>query len=116
MNYKDAMNYCLSLPGTQRQIEMSNKQIFSLSVNNTVFGLFETGAPIQWKFSVQVAPEKLKSLLNPPMVKVAEVDSEGCWITIVRLENFDGDQLKRLIDWSYQQAQNPVQFGSTPDC
>lgn len=104
MNYKEAITYCLSLPGTHKALEATEKHRIVLSVNNQIYGLFETGAPIQWKFSLQVAPEEVDKLVEPPLIRAADIGVDGHWVTIERLENFDGERLKNLIGWSYQQA------------
>lgn len=112
MNYKEAISYCLSLPGTNKTLEATEKHRIVLSVNDQIYGLFETGAPIQWKFTLQVAPEEVEELVEPPLIRSADMDDEGHWVTIERLENFDGDRLKSLITWSHQQASNVVQNDS----
>ena len=104
MNYSEALSYCLSLPETSKHLESGKRHRIVLSVDGECYGLFETGAPIQWQFTVQIDPDQLESLLNPPQVRAADMAGGGCWITIERLENFDGARLQQLIDCSYQRS------------
>lgn len=104
MTYIDVMKYCLSLPDSRRQSLNASGNAFALLVGSQVFGYFETGAPIHWQFSLRVTPDDFDSLVNPPMVRPTPDREEDYWITIERVENFDGRQLKDLIDWSYRHA------------
>lgn len=119
MKYVEVMQYCLSFPGSQRELVNSSGNAFALTAGSRVFGYFETGAPIQWQFSLKVTPENYEALPNPPQVRQNRVRQDKAredkatedsarqddyWITIQRVENFDEKLLKELIDWSYQQA------------
>ena len=104
MKYIDVMKYCLSFPQSERKLLNSAGNAFALLAGSTPFGFFETGAPIQWQFSLPVEPQRFDELLNPPQVRQAKYKPNDHWITIQRVENFDEVLLKELIDWSYQQA------------
>lgn len=104
MNYIDVMKYCLSFPDTQRQVLTASGTKFALIVKDKPFGYFETGAPIQWQFSLRVTAEHFEELPNPPMVRKATDKPEDHWITIERVENFNSHHLKELISWSYNAA------------
>lgn len=104
MTYPEVMKYCLSLPGAQRNVLSAANDAMALMVGSNAFGYFETGAPIQWQFSVRVTPEHYEALPNPPQVRQASDKPDDHWITIQRVENFDGKLLKALIDWSYHQV------------
>ena len=116
MKYIDVMKYCLSLPNSQRRAITPAGNKFALLAGESVFGYFETGAPIQWQFSLPVSAQRFDNLLNPPQVRHADTSHEQFpwrqkpdlqhenWITIQRVENFDEVLLKELIDWSYRQA------------
>lgn len=106
MNYIDVMKYCLSFPNAERISLTEKGNIFALSVGTTPFGYFETGAPIQWQFTLRVTAEHFDELPDPPKVRQAKDKGEDHWLTIERVENFDGDLLKELIAWSYQRAQS----------
>lgn len=103
MTYSDVLKYCLSLPNTQKHYSSTKGNAFSLSVGDEAFAYFETGAPIQWQFVVRVTPALFEQLHRPPQVRKTEKEN-GHWLTIARVENFDEDYLKQLIQWSYQQA------------
>ena len=106
MNYIDVMKYCLSFPDAERKLITPSGNEFALTVGENSFGYFETGAPIQWQFTLRVTPENFDELPNPPKVRQAKHRPEDHWITIERVENFDGELLKELIAWSYQRAQS----------
>ena len=106
MNYIDVMKYCLSFPDAERTLITPSGNEFALTVGPHPFGYFETGAPIQWQFTLRVTPERFDELPDPPKVRQAKHREEDHWITIERVENFDGDLLKELIAWSYQRAQS----------
>lgn len=108
MTYIDVVRYCLSFPGTQRQVLNEAGNAFGLMVGQSMFGHFETGAPIQWQFTLRVTPEHFEELPNPPHVRQAQSPQGDHWITIRRVENFDDQLLKNLIDWSYQHAQKAL--------
>lgn len=106
MTYIDVMKYCLSLPGAERKAVSPSGNRFAFTIGANIFGYFETGAPIQWQFSLRVTPEHFDELPNPPKVRQVAEWTEDHWITIRRVENFDGEFLKELIGWSYQRAQS----------
>lgn len=102
MKYVDVMKYCLAKPGATRVAVNAAGTAFGFSVNERFFAYFETGAPIQWRFSLQVTASNFEKLQFPPKVLPATDKPEGHWLTIVRVESFDEDLLLELIDWSYQ--------------
>lgn len=104
MTYIDVMKYCLALPDASRQQLDGSGHAFALLVGSQMFGYFETGAPVHWQFSLRVDPKHYDTLINPPMVRPVPDRVDDHWITIQRVENFDGGKLKNLIDWSYQSA------------
>lgn len=104
MKYVEVMQYCLSFPNSERRVLNRSGNAFALTVGSKPFGYFETGAPIQWQFSLQVTPQHYDELPNPPQVRQASGKPGDNWITIQRVENFDEEFLKELIDWSYQQV------------
>ena len=65
---------------------------------------FETGAPIQWKLSLEVSEEQFRVLIYPPQITQAKDKPAGHWITIARVENCDEGLLKELIAGSYAKA------------
>lgn len=105
MTYIDVVKYCLTFPNAHRQVLSQSGNVFALMVNNETFGQFETGAPVQWQFSLRVTPEDFEALPNPPHIRQADTQARDYWITIRRVENFDEQQLKKLIEWSYRKAQ-----------
>lgn len=104
MTYIDVVRYCLAFPNTQRQVLSESGNAFGLMVGSTLFGHFETGAPVQWQFTLRVSAEDFVALPNPPHIRQAESALGGHWITIRRVENFDEHLLKNLIDWSFHDA------------
>jgi len=104
MSYIDVMKYCLSFPNAARKPLTASGTVFALVVGESAFGYFETGAPIQWQFSLRVPAEQFDSLPNPPMVRQASDKPDDNWITIERVENFNSNSLRELISWSYQKA------------
>lgn len=115
MKYVDVIRYCQSLPHTSKQEYSSDGTAFSFNVGEHPFAWFETGAPIQWKFSIQVTPDLFDQLHSPP--KVVQVDKPGGqWLKITRIETFDEPQVKAWIDWSYQWSyqQSLKQASSVP--
>lgn len=103
IKYADVFNYCLSLPDVNQQIHADRGKAFSFNVQGRPFAWFETGAPIQWKFSLRVENDLYHTLLNPP--KVCQADKpDGQWLMISRIETFDEPQVMELIDGSYQSA------------
>ena len=104
MKYTEVMKYCLSFPDAERELLSPAGNAFALTVGSRAFGYFETGAPIQWRFSVRVSEQQFHELPNPPQVRQARDKPEDHWITIARVENFDGEFLKELIEGSYQRA------------
>ena len=112
MKYVDVMKYCLSLPDAARKPLNAEGNAFAFTVGESVFGHFATGAPIQWRLSLRVTLQNFEALPSPPRIRQAQdqfnTDHDDYWITITRVENFDDDQLKALIDWSYQRAQQAV--------
>ncbi|GAB1260463.1 MmcQ/YjbR family DNA-binding protein [Aurantivibrio plasticivorans] len=108
MKYSEVMTYCLSFPETKRQALSAEGNAFALLAQSSPFGYFETGAPIQWRFSLRVTESHFNDLANPPLVrKAGDKGKEGqhdYWITIQRVENFSETLLKELIQWSYQRA------------
>lgn len=105
MNYIDVMKYCMSFPDAERKLLKASGTAFALTVGPNTFGYFETGAPIQWQFSLRVTPQHFDELPDPPKVRQVKDKVNEHWITIERVENFDGELLKELIAWSYQSAQ-----------
>ena len=105
MKYVEVMRYCLSLPNTKQEALNASGKAFALKVGNNVFGQFETGAPIAWQFKLRVTPEHYEELPNPPKVRQVKDMDDDNWLIIERVENFDDEFLKELIDWSYQRAQ-----------
>lgn len=105
MTYNEVMKFCLSFPGAERQPLSTPGNAFALMVDTKIFGYFETGAPIHWQFSLRVTPEHFNELPNPPKVRQVKDREDDHWITIARLDSFDGELLKELIGWSYQRAQ-----------
>lgn len=105
MQYVEVIKFCLSLPRTKRVAASDLGNAFKLCVDESVFGYFETGAPVQWHFSLRVAPDKSDDFLNPPSVRKAADKTDDNWLTIQRVENFDEDLLKELIQGSYERAQ-----------
>lgn len=103
MKYVDVLKYCLALPAAQKHYSSASGNAFSLTVGNEPFAYFETGAPIQWQFVIRVTPVLFDELHKPPQVRKTERD-KGHWLTIARVENFDEEHLKELIQWSYRQA------------
>ncbi len=103
MKYIDVLKYCLSLPDTRKESEVGQGQRFTLLRQDQPFAFFETGAPIQWQFVIRVSADQYESFYNPPQVRKTD-RKPGFWIVITRVENFDGELLKDLIQWSYQQA------------
>ncbi len=112
MKYVEVLKYCLSLPDSARKPLNDSGMAFAFTVGDSVFGHFATGAPIQWKLSLRVTQQHFEELPNPPRIRQARdqfnIDHDDYWITIARVENFDDDFLKELIDWSYQRAQLAV--------
>lgn len=104
MHAADVMKYCLELPETERHSLTGQGTSFSFTINSEPFAYFETGAPIQWQFSLRVSDELFVIMHNPPMVRQAAKPNDN-WITINRVENFDDSYLKELIRWSYRKAQ-----------
>ncbi|GAB1257761.1 hypothetical protein NBRC116494_22630 [Aurantivibrio plasticivorans] len=108
MKYSEVMKYCLSFPETKRQPLSADGNAFALLAESSPFGYFETGAPIQWRFSLRVTESHFNDLPNPPLVRKAnkkvKKEDNDYWITIQRVENFDETLLKELIQWSYQRA------------
>ncbi len=104
MNYIDVMKYCLAFPNAERQPLTKSGNAFALMVNGTAFGYFETGAPIQWQFTLRVSEVNFETMPNPPMVRKASKTDDDHWLTIERVENFNGELLKELIAESYQRA------------
>lgn len=103
MKYSDVLKYCLALPDTQKHYSSNSGNAFSLTVDNEPFAHFETGAPIQWQFIVRVTAALHEELHNPPQVRKTERE-KGHWLIIARVENFEEERLKELIQWSYRQA------------
>lgn len=106
MTYIDVVKYCLTFPNTHRQILNQTGNAFALMVDSQMFGHFETGAPVQWQFSLRVTPEDFETLPMPPHIRQADLQGGGHWVTIRRVENFDDHLLKSLIDWSYLKARS----------
>ncbi|TVZ40830.1 putative DNA-binding protein (MmcQ/YjbR family) [Alteromonadaceae bacterium 2753L.S.0a.02] len=102
MKYVDVMKYCLAKPGTTRVALNNAGTAFGFSANGAFFGYFQTGAPIQWRLTLEVTEENYEKLLFPPKVLPADDKPKGKWLTIVRVESFDEELLLELIDWSYQ--------------
>ncbi|WP_290580403.1 hypothetical protein [Ketobacter sp.] len=105
MNYIDVMKFCLALPKAERKLLTPSGTAFALTVDSNTFGYFQTGAPIQWQFTLRVTPQHYVELPDPPRVRQVKEQPDEHWLTIERVENFDGELLKQLITWSYQQAQ-----------
>jgi len=110
MKYVEVLKYCLSLPQSERKSLNGEGSAFALTVSDSVFGHFATGAPIQWRLSLRVTQQHFEELPSPPRIRQAQdqfnIEHDDFWITISRCENFDDDLLKDLINWSYQRAQH----------
>jgi predicted DNA-binding protein (MmcQ/YjbR family) len=105
MTYNEVMKFCLSFPGAERKTLTESGNAFGLMVGTKMFGYFETGAPIHWQFSLRVTPEHFDELPSPPNVRKVTEREDDHWLTIARVDSFDGELLKELISWSYQRAQ-----------
>ncbi len=102
MKYVDVVRHCMALAGVTRSTISASGNAFSFNVNNEVFAYFETGAPIQWRFSLRVTAQQYEELHYPPKVLQAKDKPGGPWLTIVRVESFDETLLVDLINASYQ--------------
>ena len=116
MKCAEVIQYCKGLPKSALKPLNKPGTHISFVVNNEgeekAFAFFETGAPIQWQFSVRVTEEQFESMQSPPRIRAAD-KPDGYWITIARVENYDEDELIDLIQWSYQQARQQASTETT---
>jgi predicted DNA-binding protein (MmcQ/YjbR family) len=104
MTYKEVIKFCMALEGVSRKVLGEQGNAFALTVADSIFAYFETGAPIQWRLSLQVTAQNYDRLHFPPKTIQDKNRPGGNWLTIVRVESFDEQLLVELITWSYQQA------------
>lgn len=100
--------YCLALPGVSVEEKGPPGNLLSYSVgdknNSKKFAWFKTSEPERWRFSFRVAPDLFLSLTGQPGIKPARYMARFHWVTVVRVESLNREQLCQLIDWSYRKA------------
>lgn len=104
MKYSEVIKYIQSHDKVVKQSLNPNGTAFGFCVEDVIFAYFETGAPIQWRLTLEVTEAQYVELHFPPQIVQARDKPEGHWLTIVRLENFDEELLTQLIDASYASA------------
>ncbi|HRH77762.1 MAG TPA: MmcQ/YjbR family DNA-binding protein [Cellvibrionaceae bacterium] len=104
MKYSEVIPYILSFDHVVKRTLNDAGTAIGFSVQERMFAFFETGAPIQWKLSLEVSEEQFRVLIYPPQITQAKDKPAGHWITIARVENCDEGLLKELIAGSYAKA------------
>ncbi|WP_317931604.1 hypothetical protein [Halioxenophilus sp. WMMB6] len=102
MKCAEVIKYCLSLPDSEQQLLNSEGTSMAFTIGKRPFAYFETGAPIQWQFSLQVTEALFNDLYSPPKIRQVE-KGDGYWLTITRVENFADEDLMDMIRWSYRE-------------
>ncbi|HMW49997.1 MAG TPA: MmcQ/YjbR family DNA-binding protein [Cellvibrionaceae bacterium] len=105
MKYSEVIPYILSFDQVTRRTISESGTAIVFCLQERIFAYFETGAPIQWKLSLEVSEAQLRELIYPPQITHAKDKPAGHWITIARVENCDEELLKELIAGSYARAQ-----------
>lgn len=104
MQYMDVAKFCLSLPEAQRTSLSKSGSAFMFSVKGNAFGYFETGAPVQWRFSLRADQADIEDLVDPPRVQIDKSKTDDLWLVIGRVEAFDEALLLEKIRQSYNKA------------
>lgn len=104
MKYSEVIPYILSFDQVTRRTISETGSAIVFCLQEQIFAYFETGAPIQWKLSLEVSEEQLAELIYPPQITQAKNKPDGHWITIARVENCEEQLLKDLIAGSYARA------------
>ena len=104
MNIDEVTAYCLGFSSVLEKTNGHPANICTFSVGGKKFAYYKTSEPERCRFSVRVAPERFLELTDQPGVKPAKYLSRFHWVTIVQIDLFDGDYLKKLLEWSYQRA------------
>jgi len=103
MKCAEVFQYCRELPQSEQKTLDQDGTAIAFVAAEKPFAFFETGAPIQWKFSIQVTEELYEALHRPPKVRQTD-KGEGFWLTIIGVDDYPEDELVEMIDWSYQQS------------
>lgn len=101
MKCAEVIKFCRQIPGSEQRNLNHLGTAIGFFAQGVQFALFETGAPIQWQFSLPVSEDLYESLHSPPRILKAD-KGDGHWITIARVENFPDDELISLIKQAYQ--------------
>ncbi len=109
MNLKQLHQYCLTFAGAVEKQTGHPSNLLSFSVADKKFAYFKTSEPEKWRFSIRVTAERFLELTDQSGIKPARYMHRFHWISIVKIEQFDQQYLKQLIQWSYQKA-----FSSLP--
>jgi len=104
MNVTSLKEFCRTLPSSTEEGSGSPSNVLSYKVHGKKFAYFKTSDPEQWRFSFRTTPDRFLELTDQPGIKPARYMHRFHWVTIVYVKAMNEENLKALIDWSYQKA------------
>ncbi|GAA6132744.1 MmcQ/YjbR family DNA-binding protein [Halopseudomonas sabulinigri] len=104
MTVDEVKAYCAALPGASSELHDTPTNVLVYRLAEKRFAYFKTSQPQQWRFSVRVMPERYLELTDQPGIQPARYLQRFHWVTLVSVEQMPAEQLRALIDWSYQKA------------
>jgi predicted DNA-binding protein (MmcQ/YjbR family) len=96
--------FCRSLPAVQRRLLGAPENILVYSVGGRNFAWFKTSEPERWRFSFRAGAERFVELTGMPGVRPARYMARFRWVTIIKVEEFNGVYLRELVRGSYAHA------------
>lgn len=99
MNIEQLRKFCLSQPGATEDVKWGNDLCFS--VGTKMFCV--TGVDsITGRLSIKCSPERFEELIERPDIAPAAYVGRYKWVQIADLNAVTPDELKSLIEKSYQ--------------
>jgi len=104
MDIESLKAFCRSRPGSIETESGSPSNLLSYKVHDKKFAYFKTSEPEQWRFSFRTTADRFLELTDQPGIKPARYMHRFHWVTVVNVESISEENLKDLVDRSYNKA------------
>ena len=105
MNIDELRQFCLSFPGATEDVKWGNDLTFSVGKKMFAVTGLDAATP---SVSVKCTPEKFAELIELDGIIPAHYVARYHWVTVERLDALKTDELKDLIEKSYEMVREKL--------